>query len=268
MTKAGSVFFYIILLLFVLSLAAPLLHLPDPNKIDLDSLKMSPGAEHPFGTDHKGRDIFSRVIYGAKVSISVAFAAAIASCCIGSLIGLVAGYFGGKIDTVAMAIVDFILSFPSLLLAIAVSVVLPPGIHTAMIALSAAGWTSFARLIRGQVLAVKGLPFVEAARAIGCSNARILFVHIVPQCLNVGLVMIGMKLGGFIIAEATLGFLGLGVQPPAPSWGAMISASRAYILTAPWMVFFPGMMITATAFCFNLFAEYLKQRYDVKSITG
>jgi peptide/nickel transport system permease protein len=266
MTKAGKGYLFIILFLFALSLAAPLLPLYDPNRIDLDSLKISPDAEHPFGTDHKGRDIFSRVIYGAKISISVALVAAFASACIGSLVGLAAGYFGGRVDAALMAIVDFILSFPSLLLAIAVSVVMTPGIHTTMIALSAAGWTSFARLIRGQVLAVKGLPFVDAARAMGCSNARIVFVHIFPQCLTVGLVMMGMKLGGFIIAEATLGFLGLGVQPPVPSWGAMISSSRAYILTAPWTVFFPGMMITATAFCFNLFAEYLKRRYDVKSI--
>jgi peptide/nickel transport system permease protein len=268
MTKAGKIYFCLILFLFALSLAAPLLPLHDPNRIDLDSLKVSPDADHPFGTDHKGRDVFSRVIYGAKISISVALVAAFASCCIGSLVGLAAGYFGGRVDAALMAMVDFILSFPSLLLAIAVSVVMTPGIHTAMIALSAAGWTSFARLIRGQVLVIKGLPFVEAARAMGCSNARIVFVHIVPQCLTVGLVMMGMKLGGFIIAEATLGFLGLGVQPPAPSWGAMISASRAYILTAPWTVVFPGMMITATAFCFNLFAEYLKGRYDLKSIKG
>jgi peptide/nickel transport system permease protein len=268
MTKAGKVYFYLILFLFALSLAAPLLPLHDPNRIDLDSLKISPDADHPFGTDHKGRDVFSRVIYGAKISISVALVAAFASCCIGSLVGLTAGYFGGRVDAALMAMVDFILSFPSLLLAIAVSVVMTPGIHTAMIALSVAGWTSFARLIRGQVLVIKGLPFVEAARAMGCSNARILFVHIVPQCLTMGPVMMGMKLGGFIIAEATLGFLGLGVQPPAPSWGAMISASRAYILTAPWTVVFPGMMITATAFCFNLFAEYLKGKYDVKSTKG
>jgi peptide/nickel transport system permease protein len=268
MTKAGKVYFYIILFLFALSLAAPLLPLHDPNRIDLDSLKISPDADHPFGTDHKGRDVLSRVIYGAKISISVALVAAFASCCIGSLVGLAAGYFGGRVDAALMAMVDFILSFPSLLLAIAVSVVMTPGIHTAMIALSVTGWTSFARLIRGQVLVIKGLPFVEAARAIGCSDARIVLVHIVPQCLNVGLVMMGMKLGGFVIAEATLGFLGLGVQPPAPSWGAMISASRAYILTAPWTVVFPGMMITTTAFCFNLFAEYLKGRYDLKSIKG
>jgi peptide/nickel transport system permease protein len=268
MAKADKVYLFIIFFLLALSLAAPLLPLHDPNRIDLDSLRISPNAEHPFGTDEKGRDIFSRVIYGSKISISVALAAAFASSCIGSLIGLAAGYFGGRTDTIAMAFVDFILSFPSLLLVIAISVVLPPGIYTVMIALAAAGWTSFARLIRGQVLAVKELPFVDAARAIGCSNARIIFVHIVPVCLPLSLVMMGIKLGGFILAEATLSFLGLGVQPPAPSWGAMVSASRAYILTAPWTVFFPGLMITVTAFCFNLFAEKLKERYDVGRLSG
>ncbi len=268
MVKAGRIYIFIILFLFALSIAAPLLPLHDPDRIDLDSLRKPPGSGHPFGTDHKGRDIFSRVIYGAKISISVAFSAAFASAFAGSLVGLAAGYFGGRIDAALMAFVDFILSFPALLLAIAVSVVLPPGIYTAMIALSAAGWTSFARLIRGQVLALKGLPFVEAAKAIGCSPLRIIFVHIAPNCLPVGLVMMGIKLGGFVIAEATLGFLGLGVQPPVASWGSMISSSRAFILTAPWTVFFPGMMITITAFCFNLFAEYLKTRYDIKSVQG
>jgi len=267
MTKTGKVYLAIILFLFALSIAAPLLPLPDPDRIDLDSLQLAPDARHLFGTDHKGRDLFSRSIHGARISISVAIVAALISACIGSLVGLAAGFCGGKIDAALMAVVDFILSFPSLLLAIAVSVVMNPGIHTAMIALSASSWTSFARLVRGQVLAVRGLPFVDAARAIGCSSSRVLFVHIAPQCLTVGLVMIGMKLGGFVIAEATLSFLGLGVQPPAASWGAMISANRAYILTAPWSVFFPGIMIALTAFCFNLFAEQLRTRYDVGRIS-
>jgi ABC-type dipeptide/oligopeptide/nickel transport system permease subunit len=266
MEKAGRIYILIIVFMFAASLAAPLLHLPDPDKIDLDSLRQSPGPHHPFGTDHKGRDVLSRVIYGAKISIGVAIAASTASCLIGFFVGLAAGYYGGRIDTALMAAVDFILSFPTLLLAIAVSVVLSPGVYSTTIALSAAGWTSFARLIRGQVLAVKGLPFVDAARAVGCSDVRVLFIHVVPNCLRVGFVMMGMKLGGFIISEATLGFLGLGVQPPAASWGSMISSSRAYILTDPWTVFFPGLMITLTAFCFNLYSEKLKERYDVASI--
>src|SRR5512135_1309226 len=170
MTGAGKLYLFTVVFIFALSLAAPLLPLLNPDKIDLDSLREPPGLKHPFGTDHKGRDILSRVIYGAKVSISVAIAASCASCLAGSLVGLTAGYFGGRIDAALMAITDFILSFPALLLAIAVSVVLPPGIYTAMIALSTAGWTSFARLIREQVLNVKGLSYVEAARAVGCSD--------------------------------------------------------------------------------------------------
>ncbi|MGO9378420.1 MAG: ABC transporter permease [Dissulfurispiraceae bacterium] len=266
MSGTGKGYLLIVLFMFALSIAAPLLPLHDPNRIDLNSLREPPGLMHPLGTDQKGRDILSRVIYGAKISLSVAIAASIASCLIGSLVGLVAGYYGGRVDAAFMAIVDFILSFPALLLAIAVSVVLPPGIYTVIIALTATGWTSFARLIRGQVLTVKGLSFVDAARSVGCSDARVLFVHITPNCLRVGFVMMGIKMGGFIIAEATLGFLGLGVQPPTPSWGAMISSSRAYILTAPWTVFFPGLMITAMAFCFNLYAEKLKARYDIGAI--
>lgn len=266
MSGTGKFYLLIILFIFALSLAAPLLPLSDPNRIDLDALRVPPDLAHPFGTDHKGRDVLSRVIHGAKISISVAIVAALASCVIGSFVGMVAGYYGGRTDAALMAIVDFILSFPTLLLAITVSVALPAGIYTAMIALSAAGWTSFARLMRGQVLTVKELSFIDAARAMGCSDARVIFVHIVPNCLRVCLVMVGIKMGGFILAEATLSFLGLGVQPPVPSWGAMISSSRAYILTNPWMIFFPGLMITSTAFCFNRYAEKLKEQYEMKDM--
>jgi ABC-type dipeptide/oligopeptide/nickel transport system permease subunit len=132
-----------------------------------------------------------------------------------------------------------------------------------MIAISAVGWTSFARLIRGYVLTLKDMPFVDAARAAGCSDLRILFLHITPLCIPLSLVMMGIKLGGFILTEATLSFLGLGAQPPAPTWGAMISANRVYILTSPWMVFFPGMAVSITAFCFNMAGESLKGRMDI-----
>ncbi|HMK61002.1 MAG TPA: ABC transporter permease [Dissulfurispiraceae bacterium] len=263
---SGKTYLYVIVFMFALSVMAPFMPLQGPERIDLESLQEPPGLAHPFGTDHKGRDVFSRVIYGAKVSIGIALTAAATACIIGTLAGMTAGYYGGRIDIVIMSVVDFAMSFPALLLAIAISVVLPPGIYSAMIALSATGWTSFARLLRGKVLTVKSLSFVDAARAAGCSNARVLFVHILPNCLRIAFVMIGIKLGGFILAEATLGFLGLGVQPPAPSWGAMISASRAYILTAPWTVFFPGLMITLTAFCFNLYAEKLKAACDIQML--
>ncbi|HAK87857.1 MAG TPA: D,D-dipeptide ABC transporter permease [Nitrospiraceae bacterium] len=250
----------IIMFLFVISIVAPFLSIYAPNKIDLDSIKESPGMNHPFGTDSKGRDVFSRVIYGAKTSIGVAVAAAFVSAFIGFFVGIVSGYFGGRLDTVLMSATDFILSFPSLLLAIAISVVLPPGIYTVMIAISTVSWTSFARLIRGHVLTLRDMPFVDAARAVGCGDLRILLLHIAPLCVPLGLIMMGIKMGGFVLTEATLSFLGLGAQPPAPTWGSMISANRAYVLTEPWMVIFPGLAIFITALCFNMAGESLKDR--------
>ncbi|MBI3592777.1 MAG: ABC transporter permease [Nitrospirae bacterium] len=254
----------VIFFLFTLSVLAPLLPLHDPDRIDLEALKKSPSPEHPFGTDNKGRDIFSRVIHGARISIGIALVAAFISAVIGFVVGLTSGYFGGRFDTVVMSVVDFILSFPSLLLAIAISVILPPGIYTVMIALATVGWTSFARLIRGHVLTIKDMAFVDAARAVGCSNWRILFLHIAPLCLPLSLVMMGIKLGGFMLTEATLSFLGLGAQPPTATWGSMISTQRTYILIAPWMVFYPGMALSVTAFCFNMAGEFLKERYELK----
>lgn len=263
MSKTGKIALFVISLFFAVSLLSPFLPLRDFSRVDLDSLKKHPGLEYPFGTDNKGRDIFARVIYGGKISIGVAIVAAFVSAFIGFSVGLVSGFFGGRLDTALMSFVDFVLSFPSLLLAIAISIILPPGIYTVMIAIAVVGWASFARLIRGHVLTLKDMPFVEAARAMGCSNLRILFYHIAPLCVPLSLVMMGVKLSGFILTEATLSFLGLGAQPPIPTWGSMISANRAYILTEPWMVIFPGLAISVTAFCFNVFGEALKERLEL-----
>jgi ABC-type dipeptide/oligopeptide/nickel transport system permease subunit len=163
-----------------------------------------------------------------------------------------------------MAIVDFVLSFPSILLAVAISLVLPPGFYTVIVAITCVGWTAFARIIRGQVLTYKAMPFIDAARSYGCSHWRIAIKHIVPLCLPLSFILMGIKLGGFVLTEATLGFLGLGIQPPTPTWGSMISANRAYIFSAPWTVLWPGCAIFFTVFCCNLLGEYLKERSDVK----
>lgn len=261
-----KVLYIILAVIIVSSIMAPLISPYDPEEINLDAIKMPPGFQHPFGTDNKGRDIFSRVLYGGRVSLSVALIAAILSISIGLLIGLIAGYMGGRIDTALMALTDFILSFPALLLAIGISIILPPGIYTSMIAISVAGWASFARLIRGHILSIKEMAYIEAARAIGCSNWRIIFNHIMPQCIPLSLVMGGLKLGGYILTEASLSFLGLGVQPPAPSWGSMISSSRVFILSAPWTVIFPGLAIAITALCFNLLGDILRERYGFKKV--
>jgi len=264
MKTIGRIAGIVLGMLVLVVVLAPLLPLADPYRIDLDSLRLPPSWEHPFGTDSKGRDIFSRVLYGGQISISVALAASVISAFMGFAVGLISGYCGGKVDAMLMALVDFILSFPSLLLAVAILVILPPGIYTVMIAIACVGWTAFARIVRGQVLSYKEMPFVEAARSYGCSHWRIALLHIAPLCIPICLVMMGIKLGGFVLTEATLGFLGLGAQPPTPTWGAMISANRAYILSAPWTVLFPGLAIFVTAFCCNLLGDSLKERSDLK----
>ncbi|MBS1126554.1 MAG: binding-protein-dependent transport system inner rane component [Nitrospirae bacterium] len=260
----GKISAVLIMVIFTVSLLSPYIGSYDPDSIDLDSLKEPPTMKHFLGTDNKGRDILSRVLYGGRISISIAVLAALISMVTGLLIGLLSGYYGGKLDTFFMALVDLILAFPSLLLAIGVSVIFPPGMYTVMIALSAVGWASFARLIRGQVISLRESTFVEAAKAIGCSNNRILLVHILPQCIPLAFVMTGLKLGGYILAEAGLSFLGLGAQPPTATWGSMISANRVFISSAPWTVLSPGILIAITALSFNVLGDDLREKYAIQ----
>ncbi|MBI4691151.1 MAG: ABC transporter permease [Nitrospirae bacterium] len=266
MSPTGKIAGFLIIIISCLAIFSSLISPYDPDRIDLDGIKQPPGIKHLFGTDNKGRDILSRVLYGGRVSISIAVIAAFISMGIGLIIGLYAGYLGGWVDTSIIAIVDLILAFPSLLLAIGVSIIfLSPGIYTVMIAISFVGWASFARLIRGYVLTIKDAPYIEAAKAVGCSNTRILFVHLMPQCLPIGLVMAGIKLGGYVLTEASLSFLGLGAQPPMPTWGSMVSMNRVYIASEPWMVLFPGLAIAVTALCFNLLGDALRDKYGLKT---
>jgi ABC-type dipeptide/oligopeptide/nickel transport system permease subunit len=257
----------VLIVITLASLLAPLISPFNPEEINLDELRQSPSLRHLFGTDNKGRDILSRILYGGRISISVAIIAAVLSMGVGLMIGLLSGYIGGKVDTSIMLVVDLILAFPSLLLAIGISVILPPGIYTVMIAIASVGWASFARIIRGYALSSREAPFIEAARAMGCSHSRILMVHLLPQCLPLIVVMMGLRLGGYILTEASLSFLGLGAQPPMPSWGSMVSAHRVFIVSAPWMVVFPGLAIAVTSLCFNMLGDSLRDRYGLK-ITG
>lgn len=243
---------------------APHLTQYEPNRIDLDRIKEPPSSQHYFGTDTKGRDVFTRVLFGGRISLGVAFTAAFVSMSIGLIIGLTGGYAGGKVDLIIVGLIDLVLSFPSLLLAIGISVILPPGIYTVMIAIAAVGWASFARLIRGHVLTIKEMSYIEAAKAVGCSHMRILFRYLLPQCIPLSIIIGGLKLGGFILTEASLSFLGLGPQPPAPSWGGMVSAGRNYLISEPWMVLFPGLAIALTALCFNLLGDILREKYGLE----
>jgi peptide/nickel transport system permease protein len=264
MKKSGIISLAILIVITVSSVFAPVIARHDPCLIDLDSLREPPGLQHPLGTDNKGRDMLSRILHGGRISLGIALTAALFSMTIGLAIGLCSGYFGGMIDTALMALVDLVLSFPSLLLAIGISIIMPQGIYTVVIAIAAVGWASFARLIRGHVLVLREASYIEAAISIGCSRLRILFLHLMPQCIPILLVVTGMRMGGFILTEASLSFLGLGAQPPAATWGSMINANRAYLASAPWMVFSPGLMIAATALCFNVLGDSLRDLYDLR----
>ncbi len=264
----GKIAALVLICIMALSVFAPLVYPYSPVSVDLNSLSQPPSflSGHIFGTDQEGRDILARLLAGGKVSISVSFLAAFFAMTVGLAVGLAAGYFGGKVDAALMAVVDLILAFPSLLLAIGVSVVLPPGTLTVMLAIASVGWASFARLVRGHVLSIREAQFVDAARAIGASGPRIIWAHILPQCVPLVLTLMAVKLGGYIITEASLSFLGLGAQPPAATWGAMISQGIDYIYAAPWIAVLPGLAIAVTAFCFNMLGEALADSgYDLKA---
>lgn len=209
-----------VLLLILLSVSfAPLIAPQDPYEMNLDRIRMPPSLEHPFGTDQKGRDILSRLLYGGRVSLIVALIAAFVSFLFGFVVGTISGFLGGWVDTILMAVVDLLMAFPSLLLAIAISVIMPQNIYTVIIALSLVGWAPFARLIRGYVLTIKDAYFIQAARALGVGETRILIRHLMPQCFYLGSVYMSLKIGSFILSESALSFLGLGAQPPIPTWG-------------------------------------------------
>jgi len=252
----------LLILLVLTAIVGPYLAPQDPLAMDLDSLKQPPSKAHLLGTDSKGRDIFSRIVYGTRISLAVGIIASALSLCIGIFFGLIAGYFGGRTDIILSQIFDIFLAFPSLLLAIGISAVMPPGLVSAMLAITLVGWAGFARLVRGLALSLKEQTYVEASRALGARPSRILYKHILPNALPLILVAGSLRVGGFILLEAALSFLGLGVQPPTPTWGSMISLNRAYISSAPWMVIFPGLAISITVISFNILGDFLRDKLD------
>jgi len=251
-----------LLVLALTAVAGPFLVSHDPLAMDLDHLKQPPGRDHLFGTDSKGRDVLARVVYGSRVSLAVGIAASVLSLCIGIFFGLIAGYFGGRTDAVLTQFFDIFLAFPSLLLAIGIGAVMPPGLTSAMLAITLVGWAGFARLVRSITLSLKELTYIEASRALGAAPSRTLYRHILPNALPLILVAGSLRVGGFILLEAALSFLGLGVQPPTPTWGSMISLNRAYINSAPWMVVFPGLAISITVISFNILGDFLRDKLD------
>jgi peptide/nickel transport system permease protein len=260
--KPALIALFLIAALVLTAVIGPLVVSHDPLAMDLDSLRLPPSAQHLLGTDSKGRDILARVVTGARVSLAVGILASILSLGIGIFFGLIAGYFGGRTDSILSQFFDVFLAFPSLLLAIGISAVMPPGLTSAMLAITLVGWAGFARLVRGITLSLKQQTYVEASRALGAKPGRILYRHILPNALPLLLVAGSLRVGSFILLEAALSFLGLGVQPPTPTWGSMISLNRAYINSAPWMVIFPGLAISITVISFNILGDFLRDKLD------
>jgi peptide/nickel transport system permease protein len=255
----------VLVALIVASAFAPALAPYDPNAQSLEANLEAPTPAHPLGRDKLGRDQLSRIVYGARVSLEVGLLTVLISLTLGIGVGAAAGFFGGAVDFAVMRAVDVLLAFPGILLAIAMSAVLGPGIENVVIALSLVGWTGYARLVRGEVLSIRKRDHVEAARALGAGGARILGRHILPLLAAPLVVQATFGVAGAIVAEASLSFLGLGVQPPTPSWGAMINDGRSYLLIAPGLVLYPGMAIFVTVLGLNSLGDGLRERLDVRS---
>ena len=259
--------FVIVALITLAAVLAPWLVLYDPSVQHLPDRLMGPSRDHPFGTDELGRDILSRVLMGTRVSMQVGATVVLVSSIVGVLIGGLAGFVGGRFDTFVTAIViDSFLAFPGILMAIALVSFLGPGLDRLILALVVMGWVGFARLARGQVLKVKGLDFVGAAHALGASGPRLFFRHVLPNIVQPVLVQASVGMAVAILAEASLSFLGLGIAPPTPSWGAMLNQARNHLFDAPHMVVFPSLVLMVTVLSFNLLGDGLRDWLDPKTL--
>ena len=252
----------VVALLFVLSFLAPLITPYNPAHLDAWHVLLPPSAGHWFGTDELGRDVFTRVVYGARVSLKVGFVAVGIAVLIGTSVGLVAGYYGGWIDSLLMRLVDIMLCFPTFFLILAVIAMLEPSIWYIMIIIGLTGWMGVARLVRAEVLTLREREFVLAARGLGASDLRIIVRHILPNALSPVLVAATLGVAGAILTESALSFLGIGVQPPTPSWGNILTAGKDYIEFAWWLSLFPGLAILVTVLAYNLLGEGLRDALD------
>jgi len=256
----------LVIVFMIFALFAPWIAPQDPTSIHLPSRLDPPSSAHWFGTDELGRDILSRVIYGARISMLVGSCVVLASLALGLIIGSIAGYYGGAIDRfINVVLMNAFLSFPGILLAIAFIAFRGPGIFNLVLALSLGGWVGYARLVRGQVLAAREREFVEAARALGASDLRIIVRHILPNIIQPVVVQAAIGMAGAILAEATMSFLGLGVPPPTASWGAMLNDGRAHLFDAPHLVLFPALAVMLAVLSFNFIGDALRDYLDPRS---
>ena len=260
--RAFAVTSVLVLCLLLIAIAAPVIAPYDPTHAAMKDAFLEPGAQHLFGTDKLGRDCFSRVLYGARASLTGVLVLVASVFVVGTTMGVVSGYFGGKVDMVIMRISDMMVSFPGMILAIAIAGIMGGSLVNAVFALTIVSWTKYARLSRSMVLKVKRRDFVEAAIVNGGTPGHILWVHILPNILPMMVIAAAADIGALMMELAGLSFLGFGSQPPAPEWGLMLNEGRQQLQTAPWLMFFPGLAIFVTVVVFNLWGDNLRDVLD------
>lgn len=262
--KSGLIGLVLAAVVLLAAVFAPLLSPYDPYAVQMEEALQPPSFGHPMGTDVMGRDVMSRLIYGARISMEVSILSRVLSLVLGTLLGLVAGYFGGKLDSLVMRLADVTLAYPALLLLIAVMAAVGPSRTSLVLALGVVGWAGVARIVRAQVLSIKEREFVMAVRSLGGRHTGILFRHLLPNCVSQLIIVFSMGLGMGIMAESSMSFLGLGAQPPLPSWGSMISSGLDYLRVAPWLSLAPGIGITLAVLGFNLLGDAFRDILDPK----
>jgi len=252
----------IVVLLVVVAVFADVVAPYSPTLVNLNAQFEPPSLQHPFGTDYFGRDILSRVIHGARISLVIGLVPTVMALAFGTVVGVTAGFKGGKIDTVLMRLGDIVMAFPSLILAMVVTYTLGASLFTLFIALAVVGWAGAARVVRAQTLSLRQRDFVTASRSVGVGQAGIMYRHIIPNCLAPILILLTLGIPGAIMAEAGLSFLGVGAQPPTPSWGLMVNEGQEYLFSAPWASIFPGLAILVTVLAFNFVGDGLRDALD------
>jgi len=255
-------------LLVLIAAFAPWIAPYSPTKISLPERLLPPSQQHPFGTDDAGRDILSRVIYGSRVTLRICTLVVGLTLVIGTLLGLISGYLGGWMDELVMRVSDVFLAFPALILAMAIAAALGPSLENAIVAMVAIWWPRYARVTRGQVLAIREIDYVAAAQAAGASQLRIMLRHILPNCISPVVVQATLDLGEVVLTAATLSFIGFGAQPPTPEWGAMVSVGRNYLRNYWWYTTFPGLAILITVMGFNLLGDAVRDILDPRLRRG
>ncbi|MBR2793393.1 MAG: ABC transporter permease [Solobacterium sp.] len=260
--RMAAVSFAVIILFILAAIFAPLLTPYSWEEMDLIHRLNPPSAAHLFGTDEAGRDIFTRMLYGSRVSLLVGILPSMVSLAIGSLLGVTAGYYGGWLDAVIMRLADIVLAFPSMLLAMVLMYMLGGGLFNVFLTLSLVNWASAARIIRAETLQLKEREFVESARTIGVRSPKIIFRHILPNCVPTIIVLFTLNIPDSILTESSLSFLGLGVQPPAASWGLMVNAGRQFFYTSPWLCLFPGIAVMIIVLAFHFLGDGLRDILD------